>query len=174
MGLQDIDFGQCQIFVRGGKDRVTFLPRMLSDELQLHIERVKELHRKDVAEGFGKVYLPNALAKKYCKAAYEEPWQYAFPSKTRSIAPRSGKTRRHHVMESGLQKAVKAAVRKTGIDKRATVHTLRDSFEVSISSLICNPFTRKWNQHSCAPRTSWPCRCKNNRNLHPCNAKRPR
>lgn len=129
--IQDIDFGQSQIFVRGGKggkDRVTFLPRMINDELHQHIQRVKELHRSDLDEGFGEVYLPNALAKKYRNAAWETPWQYAFPSKTRSIDPRSGKERRHHVLESGLQKAVKAAVRRTGMDKRATVHTLRHSF----------------------------------------------
>lgn len=129
--IQDIDFGQGQLFIRGGKggkDRVTFLPRMIRDELHLHIERVKELHRTDLQEGFGEVYLPNALARKYRKAAWETSWQYAFPSKTRSMDPRSGKERRHHVLESGLQKAVKTAVKKSGIDKRATVHTLRHSF----------------------------------------------
>ena len=129
--IQDIDFGQRQLFVRsgkGGKDRTTFLPRLVHDELHQHIERVKELHRKDLEQGFGEVYLPNALAKKYRKAAWETSWQYAFPGKKRSIDPRSRKERRHHVLESGLQKAVKAAVRKSGIDKRATVHTLRHSF----------------------------------------------
>lgn len=129
--IQDLDFGQGQLFVRGGKggkDRVTFLPRVLHDELQQHIERVKELHRRDLSEGFGEVYLPNGLARKYSNAARETSWQYVFPSKTRSTDPRSGRERRHHVLESGLQKAVKAAVRKSGIDKRATVHTLRHSF----------------------------------------------
>jgi integron integrase len=129
--IQDIDFGQGQIFVRGGKggkDRVTFLPRILIDELHQHIERVKELHRRDLVEGFGEVYLPNALAKKYRNAAWETLWQYVFPSKTRSVDPRSGKERRHHVLESGLQKAVKAAVKKAAIDKKGTVHTLRHSF----------------------------------------------
>ena len=129
--IQDIDFGQGQIFVRGGKggkDRVTFLPRILIDELHQHIERVKELHRRDLVEGFGEVYLPNALAKKYRNAAWETLWQYIFPSKTRSVDPRSGKERRHHVLESGLQKAVKTAVKKAAIDKKGTVHTLRHSF----------------------------------------------
>ena len=74
------------------------------------------------------MFLTNALAKKYQKAAWETSWQYLFPGKSRSIAPRSRKERRHHVLESGLQKAIKAAVRKSGIDKRATVHTLRHSF----------------------------------------------
>jgi integron integrase len=129
--IQDLDFGQGQLFVRGGKggkDRVTFLPRMIHDELHQHIERVKELHRTDLQEGFGEVYLPNALARKYRKAAWETSWQYVFPSKSRSIDPRSRKERRHHVLESGLQKAIKSAVKKSGIDKRATVHTLRHSF----------------------------------------------
>lgn len=129
--IQDVDFGQGQIFVRGGKggkDRVSFLPRLIQDELHQHIENVKELHRNDLTEGFGEVYLPNALAKKYRKAAWEPAWQYVFPSKTRSIDPVSGIERRHHVLESGLQKAVKGAVKRTGISKRATVHTLRHSF----------------------------------------------
>ncbi len=125
--IHDVDFGQGQLFVRGGKggkDRTTFLPKMIRDELRQHIERVKHLHRDDLDEGFGEVYLPNALAKKYRKAAWETTWQYVFPSKNRSIDPRTKKERRHHVLESGLQKAVKAAVRKAGIDKRVTVHTL--------------------------------------------------
>lgn len=129
--LQDLDFGQGQIFVRdgkGGRDRVSFLPQTIAQELQLHVKRVKELHRKDLAQGFGEVYLPHALAKKYRKAAWETPWQYLFPSKNRSIDPRSGKERRHHVLESGLQKAVKTAVKRTEMSKRATVHTLRHSF----------------------------------------------
>lgn len=129
--IQDVDFGQRQLFIRGGKggkDRTTFLPKMIRDELRQHIERVKQLHRADLDQGFGEVYLPNALARKYRKAAWETSWQYVFPSKSRSIDPRSKKERRHHVLESGLQKAIKAAVRKAGIDKRATVHTLRHSF----------------------------------------------
>ena len=129
--IQDVDFGQGKIFVRagkGGKDRTTYLPQLLREELHQHIERVKELHRRDLQEGFGEVYLPNALAKKYKHAAWKTSWQYVFPGRSRSTDPRSGKERRHHVLESGLQKAVKRAVGKAGIDKRATVHTLRHSF----------------------------------------------
>ena len=129
--IQDVDFGQNQIYIRsgkGGKDRTTFLPRLLRDDLFHHIERVKALHRKDLEEGFGRVYLPNALARKYRNAAWETPWQYVFPAKTRSVDPRTGKVQRHHVLESGLQKAVKTAVKKSKIAKRATVHTLRHSF----------------------------------------------
>ena len=129
--IQDVDFGQNNIYVRngkGGKDRTTFLPQHIKDELHLHIQRVKELHRQDLKEGFGEVYLPNALPKKYPNASKETRWQYVFPAKKRSVDPRTGRVRRHHVLESGLQKAVKTAVKKAGIDKRATVHTLRHSF----------------------------------------------
>lgn len=100
--IQDIDFGQAKVFVRGGKggkDRVTFLPTLIEEELHQHIERVKKLHQQDLAEGFGEVYLPNALSRKYRNAAFESSWQYVIPSKRRSIDPRSGKERRHHVLE---------------------------------------------------------------------------
>ena len=129
--IQDVDFGQSNIFIRsgkGGKDRTTYLPRLISEELRQHIDSVKKLHRSDLDQGFGEVYLPNALAKKYRNAAFETSWQYVFPGRSRSCDPRSGKMRRHHVLQSGLQKAVKTAVKKAGIDKRATVRTLRHSF----------------------------------------------
>lgn len=129
--IQDVDFGQGKIFIRGGKgakDRTTLLPQNIREELQQHIDRVKDLHRQDLEKGFGEVYIPVALGKKYVKAAKQTAWQYVFPSRSRSRDPRSGKVMRHHVLESGLQKAVKSAVRKAGIDKRATVHTLRHSF----------------------------------------------
>jgi integron integrase len=129
--IKDVDFGQGKIFIRGGKggkDRTTYLPRLVRDDLQGHMDRVKALHRADLNDGFGEVYMPGALGRKYTKAAWETPWQYVFPGKKRSIDPRSGKERRHHVLASGLQKAVKTGVRKAGIDKHATVHTLRHSF----------------------------------------------
>lgn len=129
--IKDVDFGQGKFFIRagkGGKDRTTYLPRLVQADLQGHIERVKALHRADLNEGFGEVYMPDALGRKYKKAAWETPWQYIFPGRNRSIDPRSGKERRHHVLASGLQKAVKTGVRKAGIDKQATVHTLRHSF----------------------------------------------
>ncbi len=90
--IQDVDFGQGQIYVRdgkGGKDRTTYLPKMVADELSQHIEHVKILHQQDLAEGFGAVYLPDALAKKYKNAAKETGWQYVFPGRSRSIDPRS-------------------------------------------------------------------------------------
>ena len=129
--IQDVDFGQKNIYVRAGKgakDRVTVLPPNLTDELHQHIARVTALHHQDLQQGFGEVYLPGALQKKYPNAARETGWQYVFPSKKRSIDPRSGMERRHHVMESGLQKAVKRAVRRANINKRAGCHTLRHSF----------------------------------------------
>jgi len=129
--IQDVDFGQGLIFVRGGKggkDRTTILSKSLGDELQRQVEAVKALHHKDLEEGFGEVYIPEALARKYPNAAREIGWQWVFPAKERSLDPRSGRERRHHVLESGLQKAVKRAVVQADIDKKATCHTLRHSF----------------------------------------------
>jgi integron integrase len=139
--VQDVDFGQGRIFVRGGKggkDRTVVLPEAVRAALVDHVERVKALHTTDLREGFGEVYIPEALARKYPNACREIGWQYVFPAKSRSKDPRSllrqgsggqaGKTMRHHVMESGLQKAVKTAVRKAGITKRAGCHTMRHSF----------------------------------------------
>jgi integron integrase len=129
--IQDVDFGQGLIFVRGGKggkDRTTLLSKNLQDELLNQIAAVKTLHQKDLEEGFGEVYIPEALAGKYPNAARESGWQWVFPAKERSLDPRSGREMRHHVLESGLQKAVKRAVAQAGIDKKASCHTLRHSF----------------------------------------------
>ena len=129
--IQDVDFGQGKLFVRGGKgskDRVVPLPDSIRPLLADHIARVIALHDADLRAGYGEVYIPEALARKYPNACRERGWQYVFPSKRLSVDPRSGKTMRHHVMESGFQKAVKAAVGKAHILKRATVHTLRHSF----------------------------------------------
>lgn len=129
--IQDIDFGQNLIFVRGGKggkDRTTILPQNLRDELQSQIRAVKALHHKELEESFGEVYIPEALARKYPKASRATGWQWAFPAKLRSIDPRSGKEMRHHVQESVLQKAVKRAAEQARIDKRVGCHTLRHSF----------------------------------------------
>ncbi|MFP7755680.1 integron integrase [Thermodesulfobacteriota bacterium B35] len=129
--IKDVDFGQRKIYVRGGKggkDRVTVLPPSIAGELQQHIARVEALHHQDLEEGFGEVYIPSALARKYPNAARETGWQYVFPARKRSVDPRSGVERRHHVLESGLQKAVKRAARRAGITKRVGCHTLRHSF----------------------------------------------
>jgi integron integrase len=129
--VKDVDFDRGQIVVHDGKgfkDRVTMLPDKLKLELQRHLERVRLLWEKDVREGFGEVYLPEALARKYPNAAREWSWQWVFPSRSRSRDPRSGRERRHHVQETGLQRAVKAGLRLSGITKLATCHTLRHSF----------------------------------------------
>jgi integron integrase len=129
--VQDVDFENNQLYVRAGKgskDRITVLPGSLKDELEIHINRVKELHDEDLKNGYGEVYLPGALGRKYPGAAKEFGWQYVFPSKKLSKDPYTDIIRRHHVMESGLQKAVKKAVIRAEIYKKATCHTLRHSF----------------------------------------------
>jgi integron integrase len=129
--VKDIDSGQNLIFVRGSKgdkDRTTILPQAVKDILKSHLDEVKKLHDKDLAEGYGEVYLPDALERKYLNAAKEWAWQYAFPSSKLSVDPRSGKIRRHHISEKTIQNAVKEAVKKAGIVKHASVHTLRHSF----------------------------------------------
>src|SRR5450759_15118 len=169
--VKDVDFARHEIIVREGKgfkDRVTMLPEAVAALLKAHLVKVKALHVEDLAQGFGEVYLPFALDKKYpnvhgrntasddetrharfplpnplpqageganeslrefhVNAGREWGWQYVFPSKNLSVDPRSGKTRRHHVDEKGVQRAVKQAVRDAELTKPATPHTFRHSF----------------------------------------------
>jgi integron integrase len=129
--VQDMDMDRNMLYVRdgkGGKDRTTVFPQSIQAELRKHLEKVRLLHDEDLSNGFGEVYLPTALAKKYPSASREFRWQYVFPAKSLSRDPRSEATRRHHVLESGLQKAVKTAVDKVGITKRVSCHTFRHSF----------------------------------------------
>jgi len=129
--IKDIDFGAGLILVReakGDKDRATILPTSIREALRRHLDEVMALHERDIAAGFGEVYLPDALARKYPNAAKEWKWQYAFPSAKFSVDPRSGKVRRHHLSEKSIQNAIAAAVRKSGIAKHVSVHTLRHSF----------------------------------------------
>ncbi|MCX4187833.1 integron integrase [Methylophaga sp. OBS4] len=129
--VQDIDFGYRQIMVRntkGNKDRVTPLPERLIEPLIRHMEKTRQLHEQDLAQGFGDVWLPDALSRKWPNAASSWEWQYVFPSARLAVDPRSGKTRRHHMHESVLQKAVKSAARAAGLTKRVNCHTLRHSF----------------------------------------------
>jgi integron integrase len=129
--VKDIDFQYRQLVIRdakGQKDRVTMLPSSLVDPLRTHLARVHLLHEADVRAGYGRVYLPYALAAKYPSADREWGWQYTFPSGRRSIDPRSGIERRHHAPPDCLQRAVRRAIRKANIVKPGSVHTLRHSF----------------------------------------------
>lgn len=129
--VKDIDFGYRQISVRDGKghkDRVTMLPEIICERLQHHLAKVNQAHQQDLRAGFGAVYMPYALDRKYPNAGREWGWQYVFPSQRRSIDPRSGIERRHHVTESMLQRAIKKAIRSSGIVKPGSCHSLRHSF----------------------------------------------
>ncbi|VAW92024.1 Integron integrase IntIPac [hydrothermal vent metagenome] len=127
----DVDFDYQQIFVRqgkGNKDRVVPIPKKVLDEIKIQIKVVKELHTEDLAEGYGMVYIPDALSRKYPNAEKELRWQYVFPSSRLSTDPRSKITRRHHVHESVLQKKIKKSAETAGISKKVSCHTLRHSF----------------------------------------------
>lgn len=135
--VKDINFARKEIFIRDGKgfkDRVTMLLVSLITPLKLHLEKVKALHEADLAKGYGAVYMPQALGEKYPYAARDWVWQYVFPSGKLSIDPRSvdeygqGETRRHHVQDQAIQRAVRQAVVDVGLTKPATPHTFRHSF----------------------------------------------
>ncbi len=129
--VKDIDFDSNLIIVRGGKgdkDRTTMLPEAVKEHLPLHLDKVRELHEKDLSSGYGEAHLPEALSRKYPNAAKEWHWQYVFPSANLSVDPRSGKIMRHHISERTIQNTVKDAARKAKIAKHVTVHTLRHSF----------------------------------------------
>ena len=129
--VQDIDFAYKQITVRNGKgtkDRVTPFPTNLEVLLRNHMERVQYVHEDDIAQGFGRVYLPHALAHKYPNAEVEWNWQYVFPARNLSVDPRSGITRRHHADASVVNKAIKVAVTRSRINKKVSAHTFRHSF----------------------------------------------
>ena len=132
--VQDLDFERKLLYIRaakGNKDRTTILPKSIHQEMRHQLEEVQRIHDKDLAQGYGSVFLPEALSRKYPHAAKEYRWQYVFPAKSRSVDPRSGVEQRHHVLESGLQKAVKLAVDRAGITKRVGCHT---------APLPCNPY----------------------------------
>ena len=129
--VKDVDFGYDQITVRDGKgkkDRLTMLPISLKNPFKEHLKKVKLIHDKDLTKGFGEVYLPNALERKYPNANKQWIWQYVFPASRLSVDPRSGKILRHHEFETNLQRAVKEAIRKAEVNKAGSCHTLRHSF----------------------------------------------
>jgi len=129
--VMHVDFEHRAIYIingKGAKDRVVTLSDELIEPMRRHIESVKNTHDKDLSDGFGDVYLPHALKRKYPNAGKSWGWQYLFPAQRRSSDPRSGVTRRHHMDERNLQRAVKDAVNKANIHKPASCHTLRHSF----------------------------------------------
>jgi integron integrase len=129
--VKDIDFDRNQITVRegkGNKDRLTMLPAAVKEPLARHLECVREQHKRDLMNEIGRVYLPDALARKYPNAGREWGWQWVFPSTQTSVDPRSGEQRRHHLHESVLHRAIKEATRKAGISKPVSCHTFRHSF----------------------------------------------
>jgi len=129
--MQDIDFSRNEALVRdgkGAKDRVTMLPGSLKAPLQDQLKKVKAIHERDLAQGWGCVQMPMALDRKYPNAPAEWRWQWVFPQENRWINPQTKQQGRHHTDESLIQKAVRDAVSRAGLTKRATCHTFRHSF----------------------------------------------
>jgi len=129
--VKDLDFDRLQITIRdakGQKDRVTLLPKTIVEALKKHLATVRRSHEQAMRDRYGGVELPDALARKYPGAPFEWGWQYVFPADRPSIDPRSGVRRRHHLERSSIQRAVRKAMRETGIHKHAGLHTFRHSF----------------------------------------------
>jgi integron integrase len=129
--IKDVDFENDLLMVRsrkGEKDRALMIPEKIKEELAKHVASVKEIHDQDVKIGYGEVFLPDALEKKYPGAAREWVWQWMFPAQKLSIDPRTGKVMRWHIHPAAIQRAVKEAVTKAGLPKMASCHTLRHSF----------------------------------------------
>jgi integron integrase len=129
--IKDIDFGFDRIYIwesKSLKDRTIPLPQKIKEELKIQIEKVKELHKQDLEDGFGSVYIPHALTKKFKNIEYDTKWQYVFPMEKISTDPRTKIQRRHHVLDITLSRNIKKAVAKSNIDKRVTSHIFRHSY----------------------------------------------
>src|SRR5690606_28566685 len=129
--VKDVDFGARQITMRSGKgnrDRVALLPEIARAALEAHLRTTRASHQRDLEHGRGRVAIPNALSAKYPNADREWGWQWVFPATRTYRDPKTGNLYRHHLHETLVQRAIKSAVRATGLTKRATCHTLRHSF----------------------------------------------
>jgi len=154
--VKDIDFSYDRVYIydsKSEKDRVVPLPQKLKEDLQLQIEAVKRIHEKDLEEGYGEVALPHAIERKYPSAGKELGWQYLFPMRKRSTDPRSGKTRRHHVLEVTLSRNIQKAAKAAGIVKRVTAHTFRHSYATHLlqNGWISAPFRSFWGTKTWKP-----------------------
>ncbi|MCA9506507.1 MAG: integron integrase [Spirochaetaceae bacterium] len=135
MRVHDVDFERRELRIRdakGRRDRLTVLPERASERLRQKIAYSLRLHREDLAQGYGEVELPNALARKYPNAGWESGWQYVFPADRRSVCPRTGRVGRHHLFETTVQRNVRLAARRAGVGKPVTPHTFRHSFATAL------------------------------------------
>ncbi|MEJ2469232.1 MAG: tyrosine-type recombinase/integrase [Campylobacterales bacterium] len=129
--VKDVDFGYDKIYVWDSKSlmgRTIPLPQKLKQRLKAQVQYVEELHRQDIDDGYGSVYLPHALERKFPNAQKETKWQFLFPMKSRSTDPRTGIKRRHHILDKSFGRNIKQAAQKAHIHKRVTSHIFRHSY----------------------------------------------